>query len=207
MSDSDTSESSEFPRPPLLVPVPRPFWSEYLDEPFATCVDCGEPLEDSPVHVIQKRFVAGEAVFEMAICENCRQSLVSEYSVETRQNIENYLAADGQLTSRISEISPDVLNDVTALLRHCMDQCVVCQTPRDKCHKYTLAGGGCHFDLIVQISPQGQTPVMICDKCESGLQDLISAQTRDRWNRFIDENFDGPPGMEVDSPWSHPVAF
>jgi len=49
--------------------------------------------------------------------------------------------------------------------------------------------------------------VMICDKCESGLQDLISAQTRDRWNRFIDENFDGPPGMEVDSPWSHPVAF
>jgi hypothetical protein len=201
------SDSPGNPQPPWFLPVPRPFWSAYSEEPFDKCVDCGEPLANSPVHIIQKRFVAGEAVFEMAICEGCRQSLVSEYSTETRRNIENYLTANGGLGNRIADLPPELLADAEQLLQHCMNQCVVCETPREKCHKYTLAGGGSDLDLIVQISPLGQSPVMICDDCETGMQDLVSQQTRDRWNRFIEDHFDGPPGVEVDSPWSQPVAF
>jgi hypothetical protein len=201
------SDSHERPRLPWLLPVPRPFWSAFTEQPFESCVDCGQPLANSPVHVIQKRFVGGEAVFEMAICENCRQTLVSEYSTETRENIEQYMAGDGALRSRLEELPPEIRDDPEQMLKHCMDQCVVCQTPREHCHKYTLAGGGSHLDLIVQVTPLGQSPVMVCDRCEMGLQDLISAQTRDRWNRFVEENFDGPPGVEMDSPWSQPVAF
>jgi hypothetical protein len=48
---------------------------------------------------------------------------------------------------------------------------------------------------------------MICDKCEQSMAGLVSKKTRDAWDRFIEEHFDGPPGVESDLPSSYPVAF
>jgi hypothetical protein len=56
------------------------------------------------------------------------------------------------------------------------------------------------MDLVVQLSPQAQSPLMICQKCEGTLGELVSQQTRDTWDRFVEEHFDSPPGVGVDSP-------
>lgn len=192
---------------PWFVPMPPPLWSDYLEGPFEECVDCGGRLADSAVYIVQKRFVAGEAVFEMAICESCRAKLVSEYSQETLRNIEQFLTDKDGLGERLRSLPPDLLRDRQRFLEYCLNHCVVCETPRDQLQRYTLAAGGRQDSLILQLIPFGQSPMLVCDKCETGMQDLISQQTRDRWNRFVEENFDGPPGVEVDSPWSQPVPF
>jgi hypothetical protein len=67
-----------------LLPIPDVFWSAYLEKPFEQCVDCSCELNGATVYVVQKRFVGREAVFEMAICDQCRQRLTDTYSVETR---------------------------------------------------------------------------------------------------------------------------
>ena len=202
----------------FFAPVPKLFWSEYSGEPFFKCVDCEVPLIESNVYVIQKRYVAGEAVFEMAMCERCRDKLTQEYSEETRANISAYMKQQFQKSAaaglddvagtqviEVREIEEP--EDGEALLQRCIEHCLVCGTERSKCHRYSLAGLCRDNEIVAQVTPISQTPLMVCEKCELGMADLVSQQTRDSWDRFVEENFDCPPGVEVDSPSSYPMAF
>ncbi len=47
----------------FFAPIPKLFWSAYRDAPFVKCIDCEQPLLESSVFVVNKRFVAGETVF------------------------------------------------------------------------------------------------------------------------------------------------
>ncbi|APZ93914.1 hypothetical protein [Fuerstiella marisgermanici] len=202
----------------FFAPVPELFWSAYSGEPFFKCIDCEVPLAESNVYVVQKRFVGGEAVFEMAMCERCRERMTQEYSEETKQNITEYMstqflrrAEDGLEDTEepqvieVSEIEDP--EDGLALLNRCIEECLICGTERKDCHRYSLAGL-CRLDEIVaQITPLSRTPLMVCEKCERGMADLVSQQTRDSWDRFVEEHFDGPPGVEQDSPANYPMAF
>lgn len=198
--------------------VPKPFWSEYSSEPFLKCVDCDVPLAEANVYVVQKRFVAGEAVFEMAMCERCRNKLAAEYSEETQKNISAWISehlkkgyensdSDDE-GSRLVIVTPiEDQEEGESLLKECMDQCLVCEKPRSECHRYSLAGLCQDEQLVVQMSPQSRTPLMICSDCEEGMSHLVSQATRDAWDRFVEEHFDGPPGVESDVPGSYPMAF
>ena len=199
--------------------VPKPFWSEYSGEPFLKCIDCEVPLVESNLYVVQKRFVAGEAVFEMAMCERCRDKMAAEYSEETRENISAWITEhmqkafvddlpdDGEDSKMIvvSQIEDEEQGE--ALISKCMDHCLVCEKPRAECHRYSLAGLCQDAQLVAQMTPISRTPLMICSDCEEGMSHLVSKKTRDAWDRFVDEHFDGPPGVESDIPGSYPVAF
>lgn len=203
----------------FFAPIPELFWSEYSGKPFRKCIDCEVPLAESNVYVIQKRFVAGEAVFEMAMCERCRDRMTVEYSEETRRNITAYMteqfrrravdgleqADDGTQVIEVKQIEEP--EDGEALLRQCTEYCLICDTERSKCHRYSLAGLCRDNEIVAQITPISRTPLMVCEKCELGMANLVSAKTRDSWNRFVEEHFDGPPGVEIDSPANYPLAF
>ncbi|MDG1897962.1 MAG: hypothetical protein P8J37_23925 [Fuerstiella sp.] len=202
----------------FFAPVPELFWSEYTGAPFFKCVDCEVPLIESNVYVIQKRYVAGEAVFEMAMCERCRDKLTQEYSEETRGNITAYMKEQFQKSAvaGLDDVEgPQVIEvreienaeDGDAMLQQCIEHCLVCGTERSKCHRYSLAGLCRDNEIVAQVTPISQTPLMVCEKCELGMADLVSQQTRDSWDRFVEENFDCPPGVEVDSPSHYPMAF
>lgn len=202
----------------FFAPIPQLFWSAYSGKPFFRCIDCEVPLVESSAYVVQKRYVAGEAVFEMALCERCRQQMTIEYSEETKKNITEYMSA--QFQHRALEGIPDTEGpqlievreiedeeDGQALLDQCMNFCVVCGLERSKCHRYSVAGLCRDSEIVAQITPISRTPLMVCEKCELGMSDLISEKTRDSWDRFVEEHFDGPPGVELDSPVSYPMPF
>ena len=94
-----------------------------------------------------------------------------------------------------------------ALLDECMNQCLICGIERSRCHRYSLAGLCRQNEIVAQITPVNRTPLMVCEECELGMADLISEQTRDSWDRFVEEHFDGPPGVEVDSPSGFSMPF
>jgi len=202
----------------FFAPVPRLFWSEYSGEPFFNCIDCEVPLIESNVYVIQKHYVAGEAIFEMALCERCRDKLTQEYSDETRANITAHMKEQFQKSAAagLDDVEgPQIIEvreienaeDGDALLQRCIEHCLVCGTERSKCHRYSLAGLCRDNEIVAQVTPVSQTPLMVCEKCELGMAGLVSQQTRDSWDHFVEANFDCPPGVEVDSPGSYPMAF
>jgi len=186
-----------------FAPVPQLFWSEYSGRPFEVCIDCDRALQDCEFYVVQKRFVAKEGVFEMAMCHECRECLSQECSQQTM------LAVNGFLAEHLSErnAKTEQLTESDDLILYCIDHCIVCSKHRAKCHRYSVGGLCRGFEIVGQISPPGQTPLMICDDCERGMADLVSRQTRDTWDRFVDEHFDGPPGLELDIPSAAPIAF
>ncbi len=198
--------------------IPEIFWSEYSGQPFLKCLSCEVPLPECDLHVIQKKIVGNEAVLEMAVCNRCRDKQAEEMSEETRTNITEYMskcfqkrAADqmpnteGVHVIEVSEVQDP--EEGNAMLQRCLESCLICATERAKCHRYSLAGLCRSNEMVVQVTPVGQTPFLICYKCESGMAHLVSKKTRDVWNRFVEEHFDGPPGIELDSPSSYPIAF
>lgn len=175
---------------------------------------------ESDLHSVKKRIVGGEAVIEMAMCLNCQKKQVEDMSEETRKNVTAFInksfqrqwkkdhpneAQDDDQIVVIREIEDP--EEGQALLNKCTDHCIVCGIERSKCHRYSLDGTCQESKLIVQVSPIAQTPLMICDGCEQQMAELISQKTRDSWDKFIEENFDGPPGVEIDSPDHYPMAF
>ncbi|MCR9200583.1 MAG: hypothetical protein NXI04_18250 [Planctomycetaceae bacterium] len=198
--------------------VPKLFWSEYSGEPFRQCIACKVPLLEANMHVVKKKIVGNEAVLEMALCNRCQQQQMEEMSEETRKNLTAFMSEQFQkmTAEQLSgdEDGPRVIEVVEVtdeqegqdLLQRCTDNCIVCGIDRDSCHRYSLAGVCQDSQLVVQVTPLGQTPMMVCEKCEEKMNDLISQETRDSWDRFVEEHLDGPPGVELDSPSTFPMS-
>ena len=71
--------------------IPFELYSEYEDRPFHTCTRCGETLMDyDEGYQIAKIFKNGEAIFEYALCFSCHSEMISEFSSESRQALEDF---------------------------------------------------------------------------------------------------------------------
>lgn len=154
------------PEPP---PIPRELCSDYTDEPFSNCTRCGESLKDFPGGFqISKAWKRGECVFEYALCDHCRSSLMEEFSQESKK--------------RLAQFQDEKVNFECGL-----DSCSVCNKPRTSGNEAEFVlTGVCSGDRLLH-------GLMVCGTCGEETQKLISTHTRDTWRRFRDENFPGPP--------------
>ncbi len=193
--------------------VPVEFHSVYLSGPFVQCIDCEcDLLETDELYSIVKGFVGNEVVFEMAICADCSRKLGQQYSEESRAHlnkaIENWKprqAASDPTTDDTDSPEEFVLFESGSTER--LAECLSCGRPRSQCHRHSIVG---LFIGRESISPRLlnlSMPLMICDECNMAAAEGISRQTRDAWDRFVEEHFDGPPGIELDSPKFEPVLI
>lgn len=208
--------------------IPRAFHSEYSGQPFERCLDCDTELA-SVNHIVQKFIVGDEAVFEMAVCMNCVDTLRQEFSEESRQAVERSVReALQERRQREAAASPPAdLPDgepagddsgepseepATGGLDRgvgSIEECLICGVPRLECHRYHLASMFIVYDWLPAETRSGQIalPMMVCDRCNGRISEQISQQTRDAWDRYVEEHFDGPPGIHLDRPSEHPVMF
>lgn len=209
MSDPDASSD-----------IPEEFWSAYTEQPFDRCVECDKSLNDDLLpYAIQKHFVAGEAVFEMAICIECARRLQESFSEESRKAIESFIREAPERQRRQQEAEDATLIDLegasaATLARQlgrleqaqrvrrerALGSCAICAKLKNECHRYSL-GTACLGGSLITGAPDSEnlgSPFLICENCEQGLNECVSAQTRDAWDRFVEENFDGPPELAVD---------
>ncbi len=196
------NDSSSFPRL-RRIPVPPLFWSAYHEAPFRHCIDCGGPLLEADCHFIQRAFVGNQPVFELAICRRCHEHLLEQFSRQTCQAMDEHLmncCADRPVdeSDRISD---------EQLLTACVDCCLICGRNRSECHRFCVGGACAAGDLLLQAGTFIRSPVMICDRCLSDMSDLISTQTRDAWDRFVEQHFDGPPAVGQDVPDRTPLLI
>ncbi len=191
---------------PQQVPIPQPFQSIYLEGLFTHCVDCECDLLDSNIpYTVVKHVVGQEPVFEMALCLECAANLRSQYSVETQQRLNEFLE---QAQRREPSPVPDDQDD-DFTWEDGIAACFSCGKPRQDCRRYELAGVCLNEDLLVQAPTDlgFTTPFLLCDDCNEQISKLISRQTRDAWDRFMEDHFDSPPGIELDSPRFDPILI
>ena len=197
----------------MFFPIPKLFHSAYSGEAFAQCLDCECELQSHETfYTVQKFVVAGETVFEMALCDGCRAQLYQRFSDESRATIQRYIserrdepAGSMDEVAPVVEESPIPITDVESL--DSLQACVLCHTPKAQLRRYALVGLFLADEIFVMQSPPAPFPIpcLVCDACNSGLDGMLSKKTREEWNEFVEEHFPGPPGIELDSPRQTPL--
>jgi hypothetical protein len=201
--------------------VPREFHSEYHSAPFPKCIDCEcELLDSGEVYAVIKSIVAGETVFEMAICGACSTRLAESYSEHSRCAFERQIRgwndvppsddAPGNEVSAEEPLDVDDNDEPPKLERGSTDSlshCAGCGRPRTGCHRYAIVGAFVGRAMVSAPAISLQLPLMICDRCNSQATEDISQQTRDSWDQFVEDHFDGPPGIDLHMPRLDPVLI
>ena len=176
--------------------IPEEFHSFELEGPFTECCQCHRVLADlEEPYVINKQIERGECVLEFALCITCHTQISSEMSEESRRTMQNFVAENADLETRAElhpgpPVAPYIAN------------CVTCRADLATQTSYSL-GGLVEYNYF----QYGPYPLMVCGTCQSQLQEQLSKSTKDRWNRFIAENFDGPPAGLEPVPDRTPVLF
>ncbi|MDB4294916.1 hypothetical protein N9085_01005 [Akkermansiaceae bacterium] len=163
--------------------VPRIFHSVEFDGPFSKCLNCEGKFDEMAVpHIISKTFRGPECIFEYCLCQSCHLEMVQSFSEESRQNLESFHNESVDLEKRSDELAESEHH--TDWLKTCL----TCQTPVQQLKDYSIAA--LVFDSGMIFDP---FPRMMCGICEMKMQEKLSAETRDQWDRFVRDNFEGPP--------------
>jgi len=151
-------------------PIPEVLYSFYEERPFLCCTRCGESLaEFTNGYKVAKHFKQGEVILEYALCMPCVEGMLAEASEHSRRVLNEFQQKRFRFISGFNE-------------------CVFCEktqeTARDS--EFSLTGI-CHVKDMVDSA-------MVCVDCMEEMSEIISDETRGKWNRFREENFPGVPG-------------
>jgi hypothetical protein len=187
--------------------IPLDFQSVYLAGPFRQCIDCeSELLEAGDVYAVIKAFVGRETVFEMAICARCSARLAESYSAQSKAAFESALRKWRTQSAEPVGFPPE--DDGITLGRiEQLERCSACDRLRAACRRYSIVGTFLGRALVSPTRTPFRLPLLICDECNGQMTANISRQTRDAWDRFVEQHFDGPPGIELDSPRLDPILI
>jgi len=156
-------------------PIDPIFESVYEGGPFRRCLECEGPFFDGGqelFYVIMKVFVHDETIVELAMCEKCRSRMRQEISDKSKEAITRFIAERFRPSATI-------------------DSCAICQRRRDTCRSATVYAYCFGSRMIVH-----DYPLMICDRCEETIQEMMSDETRGWQQDFMDRHFSGP-SLEV----------
>ena len=122
-----------------------------------------------------------QVLFEFAVCASCLNNLRKSLSTESKLALENFFKT--KMTESFA-LRPDTdpyeaFND---------KRCLVTGQAAQEFDTYQMAA----FCRGTQLHPQ-QPPMLIGDSVIEESNHLLSAQTRDELNNFMDNNFGWPP--------------
>jgi uncharacterized protein with PIN domain len=180
-----------------LHDLPELFHSEETDRPFSRCQDCGNDLDACEEgHLIQKVISGGETILEIALCVPCHEILMQSYSQESRERIWNYYLDHGNIGERLRKFFPIPVGNPEPWINHC----ITCNATRSYSHEYVIAAQVINGQLLY-----GETPLMICLGCMEKIVELLSEQSRETYDRWLDRVAPGSP--ESVSPKPRPRIF
>lgn len=151
-------------------------------KPFTHCCACDCQLSEAGMHVINKSYAAGECVFELAMCMECREDMNAKLSEESRVAMFDFMHDRADMEQREQELGTD-----STTLDY-LKSCITCKANSHELTNYSTGAMFSHDELI-----KGPFPMLICSACEERLAETISDETRDVWDKFIGEHFPGPP--------------
>jgi hypothetical protein len=155
--------------------IPPELHSALADGPFRVCSDCGVSLlAPDLAHLIGKTWNDGEVIFEFALCMTCALALFSQYSEESKKNLEAYFMP------------------LDRVERSGLTACVRCgRTDGLAAERHVEAVA--HGDMLLD------DPILICAPCAEGAEAVLSKATKEAFDRFARRVFPTLPA-DVDLP-------
>ena len=183
-----------------LMDIPKILHSVEKDGLFTHCLRCNRDLlaNETP-YMIEKVFRGTEAIIEIAICFDCRQSQEKEgVSEESAEAIKNYFLASAGVQLRFDLM---LKNRQATTIDPWIDKCLLTNQPRDQFREYQLLaicqGDKVQCDLF---------PAFISGPAIEELSELLSEKTRDWMDDFIGSNF-GMPSEFCEPPKFTPILI
>lgn len=177
---------------PRLHTLPARFHSVETGAPFTHCHDCKQSLEAcEDGFVVQKAYARGEVILELALCNDCNDKLQNSYSTESRDRIWNFYLDHADLPGRLRKFSAIPVGDEGPWIDHCM----TCSTARASLDEYVVAAQVFEGDLVY-----GETPMMICSGCMDKIVEMLSEESRESYDRWMDRVSPAAPELEGDRP-------
>lgn len=175
-----------------LHELPESFHSEETGGPFLFCYDCRQPLAACEEgHLIQKVVSKDETIMELAICVPCHERLQQSYSVESRERIWNFYLDHGDIGGRLRKLWPLPAGNPDLWT----NRCLTCRSTRVSLDEYAIAG-----HVLDGLLVYGETPMMICISCLERIVELLSEESRDTYDRWLDRVLPQVPETVDDKP-------
>jgi len=178
------------------LPIPLVFMNSDTKGPMTHCIQCDYDVMRSDrfymIEKVFKRYPAMdrvEVLFEYAICSHCYEKMKDGLSAESMTNLSKYMFenTDFQAMSTRIEEHPD---DPEKWLSHCM----IKGTPKEEMSEFQM--GACFKGdrLVTNFMP----PFMIGNLAMEEMNGLLSKETKDEMDGFMDDNFGVPPELRKD---------
>lgn len=165
--------------------IPTIFKSFINEKEIENCVACGKYLLNSGTqYFIEKAVKNGEVEVEYAMCIDCIQEMRKSMSEESLERTQDYMSGKIDL----EEWNSRIFEDGDPTVDKCLNGCVVTGVPMSELSEYQMYG---HFDgkhMVYSVMPY-----IISFEVLDGMQELLSAKTKEELDRFMDEHFGLPP--------------
>lgn len=170
--------------------LPTEFHSHTTGEPFKKCISCEKNLLDPPIpYVIEKAvkkyegYKAFDVIFEYALCFECADKMKNDLSTESTQRINDYFRQNIDFSK-----AQEMKNEES------LKKCFITGTPKEELVEYQIFAY-CNGDNLSGLVP----PYMVSGVVMDEVADLLSNQTLDELNGFIDEHFGLPPELKPEN--------
>lgn len=172
--------------------IPREFHSFSGGGLFEHCIECDKfLLQEGTEYFIEKAikkypgYEATDVIFEYAICLNCAEKMRRQMSKESMQNIENFFAQNVDFHGRMELMQANPHNPEAWMAR-----CMVNGNHKKDLDEYQIYAhcNGRHMELT-------HMPYLISGEVMDEISHLLSEQTLDELDRFINNHFGPPPEL------------
>lgn len=168
------------------------FYSEDTEAPFTNCFLCDKYLLEEGVRYMiekavkyNKHYDIKETIFEHAICTDCAEKMRENLSKESLKNIEQYFMQNLQQQQRYELVTGESTDTHDWLA-----QCLLSGEDIGEQEEYQIYAECDGGDMLFEM-----TPYMISGKVLESISELLSKQTKDELDRYMDEHFGVPPEL------------
>ncbi|MDX1628129.1 MAG: hypothetical protein R3345_05485 [Fulvivirga sp.] len=174
------------------IQIPEIFYSYDTGSPFEHCIDCHVNLRDGQTEYFiekavktYKGYSAEDVIFEYAICLACAERVRKQMSEASMQSIQDYFASEVNIIDRMHLMQANPENPDAW-----MSQCLIKGTPTDELEEYQIYAH-CKGDKLITT----QMPYMISGQALDEIANLLSNETLDELDNFMNQHFGPPPEL------------
>lgn len=174
--------------------IPEDFYATDTDLPFNKCISCHKNLLiQGTLYYIEKaykrypKFNTKDVIFEYAMCSDCYQEVIQEFSSESKEKIITYFEQNVDFDRRRKSLLGKGKIDASDWLSHC----IVKGTSITELTEYQIVGQFDGLHLMYY-----NHPFTIGFQAVEELAGLLSNKTLDELDGFRDKFFRPPPEFE-----------
>lgn len=174
-----------------LREIPEIFYSSETGAPIKHCKVCNEYLLDGTDYVIEKSMVhypssnTTDLIYEFAICMDCMEKAMAEYSKESQQKMNQYF-----LNHMNFERQRDLIQTENFDYNEWLSECLITGKAKEKCSQFQICAQCVGGMMVFE-----HTPFLISGEAMDEVIQLLSHQTLGAMNDFRDRHFPPPEDL------------